>query len=497
MHGPRSRHSPLLGAGVAFLLVLGMASPASALTMGSSRTVMGVSAVNGVACPTASQCFGVGLSSDSTVGEVVPIAADGTPGVATVAPGTTDLVAIACPTASSCIAVGNDKVVLLNANGAPDAVETVSAVGDSGELTGIACPTANGCLAVGTVGLGPGPQEVKGIIVPIAADGTIGTVHYVDQSGGLAAVACPSAARCVAVGSNLVMPISADGIPGTVDSWSGVDFLSGVACTGGSCVAVGFTRGVWQFSAIAVPITADGVRGTFDYDRPFDSLSGVACPSTAGCVAASSTGYGVVPVTLYGDQGTPALSSQSGPILYGVACTTTTSCIAVGAGQSTAGTWSGVVVPVGGLPSTGPTLLSPSTGPTPLSCTLAAPSRTIVLSESERYRRHHKKVRLGSLAVKLECNQAASLKVSATVTERRAVKRRGTWRAKTFATHVVSASLMAGVDTVLTVKLPAAALRALKQGSREVGTIKVKISNGNGHAIRTVTLSPLRGVRRR
>ncbi len=157
-------------------------------------------------------------------------------------------------------------------------------------LAAVACPTATTCLAVGS---GPGPNGNTGIVVPII-NGVPGTPQTVPGTFGLTGVACSGPTTCVAVGTvgigrsqmPVVVPI-VSGVVGTVQVISlARGRLSGVACSSAtSCVAVGGA----SFQGVVLPIIG-GVAGTVQLIPNDESgLSGVGCYGPTACIAVGST----------------------------------------------------------------------------------------------------------------------------------------------------------------------------------------------------------------
>jgi hypothetical protein len=185
--------------------------------------------------------------------------------VARAIPGTEKLPGVACLTATSCLAVGDD----FSSSPAQPAVIPL-AVRDAGlaigpgpwlparpnlVLRGIACPSRAICLAVGAGGDSP-----RGVVLPLAPDGTAlgGTVHPLpagDAGSDLGSIACPTRTTCIAVGSRSsssrtsavnqgeVVPLTVAGTAvaaGTARSIAGMEGLRGVACpTTATCLGVG------------------------------------------------------------------------------------------------------------------------------------------------------------------------------------------------------------------------------------------------------------------
>lgn len=100
----------------------------------------------------------------------------------------------------------------------------------------------------------------------------------------------------------------------------------------------------------------------------------------------------------------------------------------------------------------------------------------------------HLKKKPAALALKASCDQAASGTVAGTL--KVATKK----KTKTFHVGPVHVSLSGGGTTVVTVKLPAAAVKALKAKAKESATFALRATNTNGTATATATISILRGV---
>ena len=224
---------------------------------------------SGVACPSATTCLAVG--ADNTNGVVTTAtlsAATWTWSPASEVPndasGTGDLAAIACPSTTTCLAVGSDGDSLGIAEQAsltgaswtwsPPTPLTPPSSG-AGALAAIACPSATTCLAVGT----DGSQGVATVATRAGAGWTwspevrVALGQASPGLGGLNAVACASPTTCVAVGSD----------------------NSDAVTTTGTAAASGWT---WTPETIVTPDASGG-----------GELTGVACPSARICVAVGST----------------------------------------------------------------------------------------------------------------------------------------------------------------------------------------------------------------
>ena len=250
---------------------------------------------------------------------------------------------------------------------------TVTPVSGTQGLPDVACMTPTSCVAVGAV---PNPNNPSsGAVVPIT-NGVPGASVTVSGATYLAGVACPSSTFCVAVGEDVsgnggfgagvVVPIT-NGSPGGVQDVSTAAALVGVACTStASCWGVGWSTDSngYIIAGALVPITTGSPGAAVDVGSTEDELYRIACAtdsatSSMGCVAVGGNGANggnsvtnaglVVPINNGVVGGTQTVSGVGW--LNAVACTSTTSCVAVGEGPY--GTTEGVVVPItGGTPGT-------------------------------------------------------------------------------------------------------------------------------------------------
>ncbi len=238
------------------------------------------------ASPTACEAVGYASSSASTIRPTAyALAADGwsAPTMLPALHGAGDLLplGVTCADAGSCVAIG----VATSASGAAEASVAwrevagrwrapvrLTGAGGTFVASAVACPSATTCLAVGGIDHGtstwPATAAVtKGVWSPAER---LPTPRLSPRSplGDLAAVACPSATTCEAVGHFAASTsASAPGVAGAVTwsagTWSTVDF------------------------ARAIPTGAEPSN-----DATFDA---VACATAVACVAVG--GASVVPST--------------------------------------------------------------------------------------------------------------------------------------------------------------------------------------------------------
>jgi hypothetical protein len=247
----------------------------------------------------------------------------------------------------------------------------------TGQLFAVSCPTATTCIAVGI----DNSQQVATSIGTVS--GGTWTWSAETQAGNgygeLTAVSCPSATSCVAVGfnSNRNNITIAGTLSGGVWTWSAESLvpgqssqgeLTGVSCpTTTTCVAVGYESSNNTYQSVTTVGTLSGGAWTWTAQSVvtpdatgYGRLNAVSCASATSCVAAGYDGslqngsnQSITTVgALSGGAWTwttesPVSADASGAgYLYGVSCSTATTCVAVGfdAGAqsiTTSGTLSG------------------------------------------------------------------------------------------------------------------------------------------------------------
>jgi photosystem II stability/assembly factor-like uncharacterized protein len=220
---------------------------------------------------------------------------------------------------------------------------------------GLVCASASRCVAVG--GAASASGERAAALTTSDAGRTWSSVLPVPAVSGLRAVACPSAARCVAVGweetrtvNGLIMATSDGG-----RSWQVVERVAGldntladVACpTRSTCLAVGVpgsvlrsTDGGLRWSRIALPdgeaqlsrLSCTAPTACVAEGRNLQNFGGVSLVTRDGGLTWSASTYG----WLRGARAEEATSMD------GLACASSTRCLAVS--YSPAGHWTWVEV---------------------------------------------------------------------------------------------------------------------------------------------------------
>lgn len=287
-----------------------------------------------------------------------------------------DLSSIECTSTDYCVAVGGDgngQPLVLAGDpatwNATDAKEITLGIdfgylGPSGSFASIACTSSTSCVAVGGDGWGQ-PLVLSGD--PATWNGSqareidLGRTTWGNWDGGLTSIACTSSSSCVAVGENggfrpLVMAgdpatwTAANAKEITLEDSARLGGLDSVVCTSSVfCVAVGHD-GYWRLPVLAGdPATwtaATEITLGTDLGNA-GALFSVACTSSTSCVAVGWDGIGrsyppaYQPLQLAGDPATWSATDAkeitlgepfgSGGSLSSIACTSPTSCVAVGA----------------------------------------------------------------------------------------------------------------------------------------------------------------------
>jgi IPT/TIG domain len=333
-------------------------SPTVAAAAPATWTIMPspTATLSGISCTSASSCVAVGNVIEQWNGS----AWSSTPGP------TAGLKGVSCATASFCVAVGN---VIEQWNGSAWSVVP----SPTGSLSAVSCTSSTFCVAVGNA-------YPNGLI-----EQWNGSTWSVGPSaaGVLDGVTCTSSSFCVAVGGNVI------------EQWNGSTWSAGPSTTGTldgvsclsttSCVAVGFIQTQyltgttlvekWNGSTWSVvPSPSPNYPNYFDN---LDELNGVSCTSASACTAVGIYSATAAPARgpytsgnlieqWDGTSWTAAPTASTDVSLNGVACPTSSDCIAVGSIIETtaAGATAPPPVVTGVSPNTGSV-----TGGTPVTIT--------------------------------------------------------------------------------------------------------------------------------
>lgn len=243
-----------------------------------------------------------------------------------------------------------------------EAVQVTALGGGGGQFTGVSCPSAGNCTAVGFTYTGSydvhGDAEIGYPIYERETAGKWGPVRELtippgaySSAGGasFSSVSCSSATSCTAVGTGPLgaEPMFATESGGTfgpanfVTTPTGSGFFASVSCTSAAdCTAVGGDTneffGGWD---VYKPIYATESAGTWgtalEIDAPASGgfFNAVSCPSAPTCTAVG----GQTAVTeAAGSWGTAKKIANDGVSLYGIDCSLSADCTAVGESSSDA-----------------------------------------------------------------------------------------------------------------------------------------------------------------
>src|SRR6185437_2678302 len=214
-------------------------------------------------------------------------------------------------------------------------------------LSGVSCSSPDACMAVGAFQTSSGAYKTLAERWNSRRWVRQPTPNPPGLSPQLAAVSCPRATDCVAVGS------TGDGLRTLAERWNGsvwkiqasgtggAGWLTGVSCSSpDACTAVGFTG----FDG-ALAERWNGTRWVVQHLRSpagNSGLTGVSCPTRTDCMAVgyTATGGGTFAERWNGRRWVPqATKSPAGfSFLYGVSCSSPSACTATGYYQTGAGT---------------------------------------------------------------------------------------------------------------------------------------------------------------
>ena len=251
--------------------------------------------------------------------------------------------AINCPNVSTCNAVGLSGLLATTTDGGVHwrTDNTLS----SANVTSVSCPTAGTCFAAtdtpailrsGDSGGNWATQFGGNIPTPPG-------VLY-GSSGSFAAISCPSAIACFAVGgSGLIVATTTGGAAWSKSAPPGTsDILLSISCPGASdCYAAGISPGL---DPGGVEVTHDGgSTWTKHALNGADSADAVDCPSTTTCFAVGWPGA-IYRTVDGGTNWTPEPNVLTGAdvSLESISCVSTTSCTAVGTTGAVLATSDGV-----------------------------------------------------------------------------------------------------------------------------------------------------------
>jgi hypothetical protein len=313
-------------------------NPPSALTAHPGGAVPGSGGFNAVSCATTTDCVAVG--ADAAGAAVASISTNAGSSFASqpLPAGTPALSSVSCAGSSTCVAVGKDDIVASGDGGATWSAHSLSNTDFT--LLGVGCQSATLCLA-GGINDHPLRQDNQAVIVTSTDGGVTWKQSAVPSFvAGVASIACPSATRCIAVGSNVLVSNDAGATWSPVAVKGGTGQLLSITCPSATtCIAVGpnasgannpnapgnaveTTDGGITFSAVTLPPASASV---------FE----VSCASVTSCVAGGAMGTGAAtPVFLSSTNGGASWATAAAPPNFmgvaGLSCPPGGACVAVG-----------------------------------------------------------------------------------------------------------------------------------------------------------------------
>ena len=320
------------------------------LSAASASSTQAVPRFVSVACPAVSTCSAVSTLTPPVKRGASPVTTSyaatfnpATPDTRTVAQiggAGDDIVAVSCPSTSECVAVGENQdnpiVATYNPLMMPPDIPVSSFPGEqSFELSAISCPSVGQCTALDgfTTALTFAPSDPAGF--------SIGSVAPPDSGYYFQSVSCPSESQCDAAGQ-LLQGSTGTGMIATFDprnpKSSRVAKLRGVQAI--SCVAasqcttiVGNDQPLYNvtFNPTAGPATASTIRSVLpERFPPPPSAAGVSCVTKSSCTAIAGGSEMTFNPRQPEQLGLPRLHQviKKG-FLVGVACASTTRCVAI------------------------------------------------------------------------------------------------------------------------------------------------------------------------
>lgn len=321
-----------------------------------------------VACPGPTTCFAVGAGSIDKKSQALIERWDGTTWSILSSPSAAllnDLTSVACSSETQCFAVSNASTQIVQWNGSTWSAAASPSVPDGSALFGVSCASTI-CFAVGSAYI-----NSQNALLIEEWNGTAWSVVTSPAPAGasfleLKAVSCATPTSCLAVGS-YELGQNTDVL---IERWNGTSWsiatspkfltpasgeLLDVSCSGASdCTAVGDARQGAKKPSLSLVEHWNGTSWSTvsspNADPKSDFLYGVSCSSSASCLAVGFTGGGLATsATIESWNGTrwsvvaTPQQTPSNSTLSEVSCPTPTTCFGVGQYVSATGAASALI----------------------------------------------------------------------------------------------------------------------------------------------------------
>jgi RHS repeat-associated protein len=307
---------------------------------------LGVSAYNAVSCLTSTKCVAVGALA-SGQGQIGTTTNAGTTYSPISLPASTPaLRAVSCVANAECAAVGVGDIVTSVDGGMSWTSHQLSDAGLN--LMGVDCTSSSLCLAVGMNTQAPRPSSHAEIYRSTDQGSTWTLASVPSQVSGIGAVACPTATRCIAVGSNVLVSNDAGATWTPIGVTGGVSGLVSISCSSATtCVGVGPNpQGEVNHALPAEAIETTDAGGSFHTVKlpPYTaSAFEVSCSSSSMCVVSGAEGTGQSAPTFAtssdgGGSWTVGTPPPSFVGVAGISCLSGGNCVLVGSTSSGAAT---------------------------------------------------------------------------------------------------------------------------------------------------------------
>jgi len=323
----------------------------------------GTGVLDGVSCPTATDCSAVGFGSGATVAEQW----NGSSWSAQTIPNPgygSGLQQVSCTAAAACIAVGNGNGAALAEgwNGTSWSIQAAPTPAGpaTSRLSQVSCTAAAACTAVGSSTNASGTE----VTLAEAWNGSSWlpqtTLNPAGATGSsLSGVSCFTTSSCTAVGAESTGGGNPPPDLALAEAWNGSSWsiqptpslgagydtvLSGVACTGATlCMSVGYD---YYNQGPQDAVLAEQLNGSSWTLAPpqipagayTSVLSSVSCATSAACTTVGTWDNNGVQQPLAEQWNGTAWAIQTSPVpagalssgLSSVSCATSTACMAVG-----------------------------------------------------------------------------------------------------------------------------------------------------------------------